>query len=154
MFPKDTDEITTQSYIIYWFKCGKTECDGEYIGESARTFEEQYKEQLKAPSAIFEHQNTAGHTRTVENFKIIGREAHNMAKAIKETIYIRINNPTLNRNVGNYNLQHIWDNVLFSISELKTKKMTSALQHLCLMRLHNKNKNKIQQYHKIKLPST
>ena len=44
-----------------------------------------------------------------------------MARAIKEAIYIRVNNPTLNRNIGKYNLSHIWDNVLFSISELKTK---------------------------------
>ena len=32
MFPKDKDAITKQSNIIYWFKCGKTECDDEYIG--------------------------------------------------------------------------------------------------------------------------
>ena len=49
MFPKNKDVITKQSNIIDWFKCGKTECDGEYIGESARTFEEQYEEYLKAP---------------------------------------------------------------------------------------------------------
>ena len=42
MFPKDREVITKQSNIIYWFKCGRTECD-EYIGESARTFEERYK---------------------------------------------------------------------------------------------------------------
>ena len=44
-----------------------------------------------------------------------------MARAIKEAIYIRVNNPTLNRNIGKYNLPHIWDNILFSIPELKTK---------------------------------
>ena len=27
-------------------------------------------------------------------------------------IPIRVNNPTLNRNIGNYNLTHIWDGVL------------------------------------------
>ena len=36
-----------------------------------RTFEERYKEHLKAPSPIFEHQNITGCTTTVENFKII-----------------------------------------------------------------------------------
>ena len=44
-----------------------------------------------------------------------------MARAIKEAIYIRVNNPTLIRNIGKYNLPHICDKVLFSISELKTK---------------------------------
>ena len=31
----------------------------------------------------------------------------------------RVNNPTLNRNVGKYNLPHIWDKVLFTIPELR-----------------------------------
>ena len=44
-----------------------------------------------------------------------------MARTIKESIYIRVNNPTLNRNIGKYNLPHIWDNILFNIPELKMK---------------------------------
>ena len=52
MFPKDKDEMKKQSNIIYWYRCGRTECDHEYIGESARTFEEGFKEHLKTPSPI------------------------------------------------------------------------------------------------------
>ena len=78
-------------------------------------------EHLKAPSAIFEHNNATGHTTSVENFKIIGREGHGMARTINKGIYIRVNNPTLKRNIGKYNLPHIWDKVLCSILELKTK---------------------------------
>ena len=44
-----------------------------------------------------------------------------MARTIKEAMYIRVNNPILNRNIGKYNLPHIWDRVLFSIPELKLK---------------------------------
>ena len=121
MFPKDKEAITKQSNIIYWYKCGRTECDDEYIGESARTFEERYREYQKAPSPIFEHINATGHTTSVENFKIIGREGHRMARTIKGAIYIRVDIPTLNRNIGKYNMSHIWDKVLFSIPELKTK---------------------------------
>ena len=44
-----------------------------------------------------------------------------MARAIKEEIYIRVNIPTLNRNIGKYSLPHTWDRVMLSISELKTK---------------------------------
>ena len=120
MFPKDKEEITKQTNIVYWYKCGRTECDDEYSGESARTFEERYREHLKTPSPIFEHSGATGHT-SVENFKIIGREGHGMARNIKEAIYIRVKNPTLSRNIGNYNLPHIWDRFLFSIPELKTK---------------------------------
>ena len=55
MFPKDKEAITKQSNIINWFKHGRTECDDECIGESARTFEEYYREYVKAPSPIFDH---------------------------------------------------------------------------------------------------
>ena len=41
--------------------------------------------------------------------------------AIKEAIYIRVNNPSLNRNIGKYHLPHIWDEVLINIPELKLK---------------------------------
>ena len=121
MFSTDKEAITKESNIIYWYKCGRTECNDEYVGESARTFEERYRRHLKAPSPIFEHNNATGHTTPVENFIIIGRKGDGMARTIKEAIYIRVNNPTLNRNIGKYNLPHIWDKVLFSIPELKTK---------------------------------
>ena len=37
------------------------------------------------------------------NFTFIGREDHGLARTIKESIYIRVNNPILNRKVGKYN---------------------------------------------------
>ena len=101
--------MTKTNSVIYWYRCDKIDCDEEYIGESSRTFGERYREHLKAPSAIFDHQNNSGHITTVENFRIIGREGNNMARTIKEAIYIRLNNTTLNRNVGKYKLSHIWD---------------------------------------------
>ena len=36
--PMDKDTITQKSSVIYWFKCDKMECKGEYIGESSRAF--------------------------------------------------------------------------------------------------------------------
>ena len=97
------------------------ECNEEYIGESSRTFEERFKEHQKAPSPIFDHFNTTGHSISVEHFNIVGREDQNLKRAIKEALYIRVNNPSLNRNVGKYHLPHIWDEVLYNIPELKLK---------------------------------
>ena len=93
----------------------------EYIGESSRTFEERFKEHLKAPSSIFAHNNTTGHQVSIENFSIVGREEQNLMRAIKEAIYIRVNNPSLYRNIGKYHLPYILDEVLFDTSELKLK---------------------------------
>ena len=78
------------------------ECDEEYIGQSARTFGERFKEHLKAPSPIYDHFNTTWviiHT-TLENISIVGREDQNLMRLIKESIYIRVSNPSLNRNIG------------------------------------------------------
>ena len=43
---------------------------------------------------------------------------HNLATNIKESIYIRVNNPTLNNNIGKFNLSHIWDRVLLNTKGL------------------------------------
>ena len=75
-------------------------CDEEYIVETSRTFGERYKEHLKAPSAIHHHSSQTGHPTSHNNFQIIGRQGHNLAGNIKESIYIRVINPTLNNNIG------------------------------------------------------
>ena len=41
MNPKDTDPMLKKSGVIYSYKCGRVECDEEYIGESSRTFGER-----------------------------------------------------------------------------------------------------------------
>ena len=79
--PKDKDSITKKRSVIYWFMCDRIDCEEEYLGESCRMFRERYKEHLKAPSTMFEHQSNTGHIVSVENFKIIGRKGHNMARA-------------------------------------------------------------------------
>ena len=106
--PKDKDPMINQSGAIYWYQCGGLGCDDEYIGETSRTFGERYKEHLKASSAIHHHSSQIGHHTSHNNFQITGREGHNLARNIKESIYIRVNNPTLNNNIGKFNLPHKW----------------------------------------------
>ena len=38
MAPKDLDPMMKKSGVIYSYKCGRVECNEEYIGESSRTF--------------------------------------------------------------------------------------------------------------------
>ena len=121
MAPKDKDLILKKSGVIYRFKCGRVDCDEEYIGESSRTFAERFKEHQKAPSPIFDHSNISGHQVTIDNFNIVGREDQNLSRTIKEALYIRVNNPSLNKNIGKYHLPHIWDEALLNTSELKLK---------------------------------
>ena len=116
---KDKDSITKKNGFIYRYKFDRFECNEEYIGESVRPFRERYREHLKAPSPIYDHSGITDHATTLDNFSIVGREDHNLMRLIKEAIYIRVNNPSLNRNIGKYQVPHIWDGVLNNITELK-----------------------------------
>ena len=119
--PKDKDPITKKYNIIYRFKYDRVECNEEYTGESSRTFGERLKEHLKFPSQVYDHYNTTGHTTTLEIFSIVGSRGPEPYEAYKRNIYLRVNSPSLNKNIGKYHLPYIWDEVLFNISELKIK---------------------------------
>ena len=121
MSPKDKDPIQKQSAAIYRYQCDRVECDEEYIGESSRTFGERFKEHLKPPSPLYDHSNITGCNVTINNFNIVGREDLNLMRTIKEALYIMVNDPSLNRNMGKYHLPHVWDEVLFNTLELKLK---------------------------------
>ena len=116
--PKDKDPLVRKSGAIYWYQCGELMCDMEYIGKTSRTFWEKIQRAPERTLTIYGHSNESGHSTNPDNFTIIGRERHSLARIIKESIYIRVYNPTFNRNVGKYN-HHIWDRVLFNTPELK-----------------------------------
>ena len=128
--PKDKDPMVSKSGAIYWFQCGDLSCDDEYIGETSRTFGDGYKEHLMDPSPIHHHSNHTGHPTSHNNLQIIGREGHRLARNIKESIFIRVNNPTLNRNIGKFNIPHIWDMVLLNTPSLNLKRHAQAVGHI------------------------
>ena len=127
--PKYKGPMVSKSGAIYWFKCGDLSCDDEYIGETSRTFGERYKEHLKDPSPIHQHSNHTDHPTSHNDFQTIGREWHSLARNIKESIFIRVNNPTLNRNIGKFNLPPIWDRVLLNTPGLNLKRHVYAVGH-------------------------
>ena len=65
--PKDRKKITLKNGVINRFKCDHVGCEGAYVGESAKTFEERFKEHCMASSPIFDHGNTSGHCISVDN---------------------------------------------------------------------------------------
>ena len=82
-------------------------CNEEYIGEPCRALGDRYREHLKEPSPIHTHSLQSGHSSTPDNFNILGREDQGLTRNTKEAIYIKVKNPTLNRNIGKFNLNHI-----------------------------------------------
>ena len=60
-------------------KCSRLDYDEEYVGGSARTFGESFKEHLKAPSPIY------GQNTTLDNFNIVDG-GHDFTTKIKKSI--------------------------------------------------------------------
>ena len=120
---RSTGEVNDGANI----QCGDLTCNDEYIGETSRTFGERFKEQLKCPSPIHHHSSNTGHPTTQQNFQIIGREGHGLARNIKESIFIRVNNLTLNKNIGKFNLPLKWDRVLLNTPGLTLKRSAQAV---------------------------
>ena len=118
--PKCRDTILQKSGVIYRFRFGRVDCDEEYIGKSGRIFAERFREHMRAPSPIHDYHNITGHEVSVDNFSIVSRD-QSIARTIKEEILIRINDPSINRNIGKYQLPLIWDEVLVKSPELKFK---------------------------------
>ena len=112
--PKDKDAKEKKSGVIYHYQCPAIAFGDEYIGETSRTLGEQCKENLREPSSIQVHRQLTGHQTTLHNFNILGREGQDLTRLIKEAIFIRVNNPTLNKNIGKFQLSRMWDRVLFS----------------------------------------
>ena len=109
---KDKDSKMQKSGVIYNFRHSHINSSEAYTGESGRAFGDRIKEHLKAPSLIDHHSNTTGHPVSPDCFNIIDSEARGTSRNIKEGMFIRVNVPSLNRNLGKYQLLHIWDNIL------------------------------------------
>ena len=121
--------MVSKSEAIYWSQWGDLTCDDEYIGETSRTFGERFKEHLKDLFPIHHHSNNTGHPTSQNNFQIIGREGHGLARNIKESILIRVNKPILNRNIGKFHLPHIWLRVLLNTPGLTLKRHAQVFGH-------------------------
>ena len=122
MAPKDKDNKLQKSGVIYKYKCPHINCPDEYIGESGRTFGDRFREHLKAPSSpIHQHTSTTGHPVSPDCFSIVHRESQGLTRNIKEAMYIRVNDSSLNRNLGKFQLPHVRDQILQDMSTLHLK---------------------------------
>ena len=79
--PKDKD--TKKSGVIYWLRCTRLHCYEKYIGESARTFSERFKEHLKVPSPIYEHQFSTGHSTLMDDCSVQSRDCTTLLEPSK-----------------------------------------------------------------------
>ena len=119
--PMDRDPKINQTGIIYHYQCPHINCPNAYIGESGRSLGERVKEHFKAPSPLHHHSTTKGHQMDPNHFNIMHKEVNSQSRTIKEAMFIQVQDPTLNRNLGKYQLPHIWDHLLQASSTLQCK---------------------------------
>ena len=131
--PKDKDPQNTQTGITYHYQCPQINCPSTYIGESGRSLGERIKGHFKAPSPIQLQSNTTGHPMDPEQFSIVHKEVNNQSRTIKEAMFIWVQDPALNRNLGKSQLLHIWDHLLMAYPTLQCKPSsipTASPKHL------------------------
>ena len=119
--PKDKDSKLHKSWVIDHFKCPHINSPEAYIGESGRALGERIKEHLKAPFPVHQDSSSTGHLPSPECFNVIHRETQGSSGNIKEAMFICVNDPWLNRNLGKYQLPHVWDNILQDTPALQLK---------------------------------
>ena len=56
-----------------------------------------------------------------DNFNIMHKEVQGHSRTIKEAMFICVNDPTLNRNLGICQLLHVWDSLLQASPMLQLK---------------------------------
>ena len=70
-------------------------------------------------------------TQSVQTvFKIVHRESQGVPRNVKEVMFITVNDPSLNRNIGKYQLPHIWDQILQDTPTLQLSKVKCFTQPL------------------------
>ena len=101
MTPEDKDSKLQKSGVTYQFKCPHINCPEEYIPEFGRAFGDRIKEHVKVPSPIHQDSNSTGHPVSPDYFTIIHWESQATFRNIMEAMFIHVNDPSLNRNLGN-----------------------------------------------------
>ncbi|XP_072042908.1 uncharacterized protein [Amphiura filiformis] len=122
--PKDKTEKEDIAGPVYFIPCqGKTlkgQCSESYIGETERSLKARFLEHRRPSSSSSEvskhiHIESPGHQVDLEQVKILDREPKYFERGVKEAIYIRVNQPSLNRDGGRYQLPRVYDQVLGSM---------------------------------------
>ena len=123
MSQKDKTEKKDTASPIYCIRCqGQTQrgqCTESYIGETAKSLKTRFLEHRRPSSTSFEvsqhiHIESPDNHVDLEEVKILDREQRYFERGVKEAIYIRVNQPLLNKDGGRYKLSRVNDPILGS----------------------------------------
>ena len=123
--PKDKTKKEDIAGPIYLIHCkGDTtsnrQCRDIYIGETERNLKKRFLEHRR-PSSVSSsevaqhiHIESPGHSVDISDVRILDTEHRWFERGVKESIYIRAHNPTLNKDGGRYQLPSVYNNMIKS----------------------------------------
>ena len=114
---KPKDPVSKANVVEPVYKIKSEECEATYIGKTERSLKSRFNEHRRPSSTTSEvskhiHIEYPEHSVELENTKILTTESRWFERGVKEAIYIRALNPSLNRDGGRYNLPPVWDNII------------------------------------------
>ena len=107
----DKKDITGPIYGIYCqSQTTRDKCKEFYIGETERSLKTRFLEHKRPSSTSSEvsnhiHIESPGHHIDLDEVKILDREPRWFERGVKEAIYIKVNNSTLNKDGAGTNFQ-------------------------------------------------
>ncbi len=114
------DKVLKQDVIgaIYMILCEDNYCSDFYIGETERRLKTRFQEHTRPSSvptsdvAEHIHLEAPGHQVNIESVKVLDKDHRYFERGVKESIYIRAHQPTLNRHPGRHQLSPVYNNIL------------------------------------------
>ena len=92
------------------------DCNEKYVGETGRTLGERHKDHIKSSqSAIYRHAEQTGHSIPSveeEEVQVLCKESNPIYRKLTEAMYIKYNDPSLNRNIGKADIPDVYDKLL------------------------------------------
>jgi len=127
--PKDKQPKGRLSGVVYGVRCAEDQdCQEHYIGETGQPLKNRMSQHRRASSsgndsAVYTHLKASGHQFELEDVVILDREQRWYERGVKEAIWVRAEQPSLNRSGGvRTNLSHGWDRTIKTIP----RRLTSA----------------------------
>ena len=122
--PKDKPPRHKQSNIVYGFQCKEDTCEETYIGETKQPLHKRMYQHRRPSSSgindssIYAHLKASQHSFEDKDIIILDKEHKWFERGVKEAIYVRRENPSLNRGGGlRHNLPKTYDAAIRKISK-------------------------------------
>ena len=135
--PKDAPPKDKISGVVYCIKCGGENCVEHYVGETEqplkkRLYQHRHNAGEGISSAVCRHLRDCNHEfSNNDDVEILSKEKNWFNRGVKEAIFIKSLNPSLNRQGGGrFLLSSAWDCNLRQISRDHSRKQQNPRQNI------------------------